>query len=70
MQTTIPNTSLGVGYQIDNQLSFCFGYARLFVRDSDSSNTYESNVPTINHTLNDEYNTKVDIFSAQLNWSF
>ena len=62
--------SLGVGYQLNKQLSFDLGYAHIFVKDSPSDHTFESSIPTLEHTLRGDYDAKVDILSAQLNWTF
>ena len=84
-QTPIPNSkhrtprlpgndrtwvSFGFNFQPQDNLSMDFGYAHLFIPDADINNTYESGVPTLNHTLSGSYELQVDIVSAQLNWKF
>ena len=62
--------SLGIGYGFSQRMSVDAGYSHLFVDDVESDHTFESSIPTLNHTLKGEYQAAVDIFSAQLNWKF
>jgi long-chain fatty acid transport protein len=61
--------SIGLTYVASNTFSFDVGYSRLTVDDPEIDNTFESAIPTLNHTLTGEYEADVDIFSAQLNWT-
>ncbi len=58
--------ALGLGYNISQTLSVDLGYAHLFVKDTDIDSV-EINT---GHTLVGDYDNKVDILSAQLNWKF
>lgn len=60
----------GFNYQYRENLSFDFGYAHLFVKDAKINNQFESAVPHVQHILEGNYEGKVDILSAQLNWIF
>ena len=65
--------TLGAGLQYSKNLSFDFGYAHLFIDDTDinSEDAIISPAPGVaNHNLNGEYEASVDIVSAQLNWAF
>jgi long-subunit fatty acid transport protein len=50
-------------------MSVDVGYSHLFVDDAKIENEFESSVPTLNATLEGEYEDEVDILSAQLNWN-
>ena len=60
--------ALGFGYAPTADMKFDFGYAHLFIDDSDINNTLESAFTP--YTLNGSYENKVDIFSVQATWSF
>jgi long-chain fatty acid transport protein len=60
--------ALGFGYAPTTDMKFDFGYAHLFIDDSDTNNTLESALTP--YTLNGSYENKVDIFSVQATWSF
>ncbi len=66
--------TLGAGYKLSKQLSFDFGYAHLFINDTQISSTdaYSSLGPNNEglHRLTGEYDASVDIISAQANWKF
>ncbi len=62
--------ALGASYQGSERLSIDVGYAHLFVSDTKINNTLESSVPALNATLKGEYESSVDILSAQVRWSF
>ncbi len=62
--------ALGASYAPTANLRLDIGYAHLFVSDAEIENTFESPVPTTNHTLRGEYELEADIVSTQLNWSF
>lgn len=61
--------SFGLTYLINPQFSVDIGYSHLFVDDAKINNEFESSVPTLNATLEGEYEADVDILSAQLNWN-
>jgi long-chain fatty acid transport protein len=61
--------SFGLSYLINPQMSVDVGYSHLFIDDAKIDNEFESSVPTLNATLEGEYEAEVDIFSAQLNWN-
>ncbi len=60
--------SLGAGYTINENLVFDFGYAHLFVSDSDINKTVAEN-PNLG-SLVGEYENSVDIASIQLSYRF
>lgn len=61
--------SFGLTYLINPQMSVDVGYSHLFVDDAKIDNELESSIPTLNATLEGEYEAEVDILSAQLNWN-
>jgi long-chain fatty acid transport protein len=66
--------SLGARYSYSRDLTFDFAYAHLFVDDSrvKSNDAYDPTTGQTSgfHSLNGEYNSKVDILGAQVNWRF
>jgi len=66
--------SAGVGVDITPTLHLDMGYAHLFGQDVSTKNTYETDPedprPNIEHTLIGDYQSSVDIFSAQIVWKF
>lgn len=58
--------ALGMGYSFTDKLGMDVGYAHLFVDDS-AMNALDHST---GHQLVGEYNSDVDIFSAQLNYKF
>ncbi|MGB5260039.1 MAG: outer membrane protein transport protein [Gammaproteobacteria bacterium] len=65
--------TFGAGYKLSKKLSFDFGYAHLFIDDTDinSTDAYSSAAaPLIEgiHRITGEYDASVDIISAQVNW--
>lgn len=70
--------TLGANYRYSKQLTVDIGYAHLFVDDPEIKNGADAHDPTLPfpagltgfHSLNGEYDAKVDIFSVQLNWKF
>ena len=67
--------ALGAGYQHSRNLSFDIGYAHLFIDDTriNSTDAYNSAAAPLTegiHRLTGEYDSSVDIISAQANWKF
>ena len=62
--------SLGMGYLITKNIGMDLGYSHLFVNNTSIDNTFESSQPALNHTLKGDYDSSVDIFSAQLTLKF
>lgn len=62
--------SLGAGYALTDSIGADIGYSHLFVHDTPIENTYESTIPALNHTLKGNYDSSVDILSAQLTMKF
>jgi long-chain fatty acid transport protein len=62
--------SLGLGYALSDTMNLDFGYAHLFVEDTEINNTFESTSNSVNHTLNGTYTASIDIFSTQFVWKF
>jgi long-chain fatty acid transport protein len=65
--------TLGAGYKYSKKLSFDFGYAHLFIDDTDinSTDSYSSlSAPLVEglHRVSGKYEASVDIISAQVNW--
>lgn len=60
--------SVGLTYVPSNIFSFDVGMTYIEVDDADIDNTFESSVPTLNHTLTGEYDADIIIVSAQMNW--
>ncbi len=61
--------SFGLTYTLNNTMTIDVGYSHLFVDDSKIDNTLEvESVSEFNATLTGEYESEVDILSAQLNW--
>ncbi len=60
--------AVGVGYRVSDALSLDFGYAHLFVSDTEIRNRESSGALT--HSLTGDYELAVDIVGAQLNWRF
>jgi len=58
----------GIGIDLLKNVHVDIGYAHIFGVKEKTNNTFESSVPTINHSLVGEYEVSVDIFSAQLVW--
>lgn len=66
--------ALGASYRPAPGISLDFGLARLFIndtaiRDTEPTTGGLADAP-IGNTLNGQYRNRVDLFSAQLNWSF
>jgi long-chain fatty acid transport protein len=57
--------SLGAGYKVNKKMSLDFGYSHLFMDETAIDNPGESG-----YSVRGLYNNKVDIFSAQLNYTF
>jgi long-chain fatty acid transport protein len=57
--------TLGTGFDVSKAIHVDVGYAHLFVKNSSLDHPNSSG-----YTLRGEYESSVDIFSAQLNWSF
>ena len=68
--------NLGAGYKLSKNISLDFGYAHLFIDDTDinSSDAYSTSFPVATteglHRVTGQYKASVDIVSAQLNWTF
>jgi long-chain fatty acid transport protein len=66
--------SLGARYSHTKDLTFDFAYAHLFVDDSrvKSNDAYDPTTGQTSgfHSLNGDYNSKVDILGVQVNWRF
>lgn len=62
--------SIGAGYAFDDLLGIDLAYSHLFVPKTKIENTFESDLSEINHTLKGEYESGVDILSAQLTMKF
>lgn len=58
--------SLGLGYALNSDMSVDVGYSHLFVDDAAIDNTDVAS----GHTLNGDYDSAVDILSAQFNMKF
>jgi len=61
--------SFGANWKISDQLSFDFGYTHLFI---DDAHLYERTTTGIGTTevLAGSFDSQVDIYGAQINWSF
>ncbi len=57
--------SLGAGYKVNKKMSVDVGYSHLFIDETAIDNPGESG-----YSVRGLYNSKVDIFSAQLNYTF
>lgn len=57
--------AVGARYRASDTLSMDVGYAHLFIGDAAIDNTN-----SLGHTLTGEYESSVDILSAQANWTF
>lgn len=62
--------SLGMGYLFAKNIGMDLGYSHLFVNETSIDNTFESSQSSLNHTLKGDYDSGVDIFSAQLTLKF
>lgn len=70
--------SLGATWHYTPTLSFDFGYAHLFVDDPKLKGVSDNHDPTLTfpagttgfHSVSGEYDSSVDILSAQVNWKF
>ena len=60
--------SAGFGVDMTKNFHIDMGYAHIFAGTEKTNNTIESNVPTINHSLIGEYQSSVNIVSAQFVW--
>jgi len=65
--------TFGAGFKYSKNISFDFGYAHLFIDDTDinSTDAYSSvSAPLVEglHRITGEYEASVDIISAQVNW--
>jgi long-chain fatty acid transport protein len=67
--------TLGMTYRYTPNLSFDFGYAHLFVDDPKLKGVSDNHIPTSgqttgSHSLSGDYDSSVDMLSAQVNWKF
>ncbi|MDH5515938.1 MAG: outer membrane protein transport protein [Gammaproteobacteria bacterium] len=67
--------TIGAGFKYSKNISLDFGYAHLFIDDTDinSTDAYSSlAAPLVEgpHLIDGEYEASVDIISAQVNWKF
>jgi len=61
--------SAGFGIDMTKNLHIDMGYVHIFAGTEKTNNTIESDVATINHSLIGEYQSSVNIVSAQLVWT-
>lgn len=66
--------TIGANYRHSEALTFDFGYAHLFVDDPElnTDSSFDSSADQTNgfHKVKGDYESAVDILSAQVNWSF
>lgn len=62
--------SLGMGYAFSKMIAMDLGYSHLFVAATAINNTLETSQTSLNSTLTGDYDSSVDIFSAQLTVKF
>jgi long-chain fatty acid transport protein len=67
--------TLGANYRFSKNLSLDVGYAHLFFDDAEIKNGEDAHDPSTGvtqglHLLDAEYDTTVDMFSLQVNWTF
>ena len=67
--------TLGMTYRYTPNLTFDFGYAHLFVDDPKLKGVSDNHLPTSgqttgSHSLSGDYDSSVDMLSAQVNWKF
>ncbi len=63
--------TFGFGYIVTQRLSLDFGYAHLFIEDTQINNQFESeSIDEVKHTLTGRYQSTVNIYSTQVNWKF
>ncbi|MFK5986897.1 MAG: outer membrane protein transport protein [Pseudomonadota bacterium] len=62
--------SLGISYQLSNQLSMDIGYAHLWVKAAKINEHFDGLAGAMQGELAGEYDSSVDILSAQVNWKF
>ena len=62
--------SVGAGYRLTEFIGADLGYSHLFIAKTPIENTFESSIPALNHTLKGNYESSVDIISAQLTMKF
>jgi long-chain fatty acid transport protein len=62
--------SLGLSYKLSSQLSMDIGYAHLWVKDAVINEEFDGLAGALQGELTGEYDSSVDILSAQLNWKF
>lgn len=60
--------SVGAGGSLTRSLRLDLAYTHIFVKDASITNTFESSLPQLRHTLSGSYESSVDIVSAQLVW--
>ncbi len=62
--------SLGLGYRFSELFGMDVGYSHLFVAETPIDNEFESSADPLKHRLKGNYDSSVDIFSAQLTMKF
>lgn len=62
--------SLGLGYHFSELFGMDVGYSHLFVAKTPIDNEYESSADPLKHRLKGDFDSSVDIFSAQLTMKF
>ncbi len=77
-RTRLPNlpdndrywATAGLTWAPSDRLKLDVAYAHLFLKDTNINNTVESAIPGVTHTLKGEYDSDVDLISAQLTYNF
>ncbi len=62
--------SAGVGYSIAKNLHFDAGYTYIYTSTAKTENQFESSIDELNHTVKGEYESSINILSAQLRWMY
>jgi long-chain fatty acid transport protein len=67
--------TLGASYRLSDRFSFDIAYAHIFISDSGIANREEATAgltgnPDLGSTLHGEYESSVDLISAQIQWNF
>jgi long-chain fatty acid transport protein len=62
--------AIGASYRPWDNLYLDVGYTHIFVKDSTVDNTLESSISALQHTLRGTYDSRIDILSAGLRYTF
>jgi long-chain fatty acid transport protein len=62
--------AIGASYRPWDDLYLDVGYTHIFVDDASVDNTLESSIPALQHTLRGTYESRIDILSAGLRYTF